>query len=133
MDLEILLFFIGGLSFFSIGLFFSIKNHSYKKGIKYVGTVVGFTESYGFKMQRIHVPLVEISTSKGNMHFPSISSFKHYSIGDEVVVFYNNDTDPYRVFISEGIKDYLVLLFFWMFGMPLLISSIYMFMVYINN
>ena len=33
----------------------------------------------------------------------------------------------------ERIKDYLVLLFFWMFGMPLLISSIYMFMVYINN
>ena len=84
-------------------------------------------------MQHIHVPLVEICTSKGNMYFPGISSFKHYSIGDEVVVFYNNDTDPYRVFISEGIKDYLVLLFFWMFGMPLLISSIYMFMVYINN
>lgn len=36
-------------------------------------------------------------------------------------------------FISEGIKDYLVLLFFWMFGMPLLVSIIYMFMVYINN
>lgn len=132
--IDIIFVFLVGLTIIGVGIYWAREILIFrmnKNSIKLKGYVAGERESYGFKMQRIYVPIVEIEYSGVKMELDGLNS-AHHELGDIVDVYYNFEDYPDKVYISYGFKDFLPILVCFLIGISIMCCGFYMLTIHLR-